>query len=95
MATEAEQAQVTKMFIVTMGMTSQSQILRVRESWNMPWLIICSSVTCASRNVTVTSLQTGQIIRHVLFQMCLLLMLLVISVKEVALQPSAGKRHVD
>ena len=52
MATEAGQTQVTKRYMVTSGMTSQSQILRARGSWNMHWLMICSSVTCASRNAS-------------------------------------------
>ena len=52
MATEAEQTQVTKRYMVTSGMTSQSQILRVRRSWNIHWLMICTSLTCASRNAS-------------------------------------------
>ena len=52
MATEAEQTQVRKRYMVTSGMTSQSTILRMRGSWNMHWLMIGSSVTCASRNAS-------------------------------------------
>ena len=33
----------------------------------MQWLMTCSSETCTTRNVTVTSLHTGQVIRTVLF----------------------------
>ena len=56
----------------------------------MHWLMICSSVTCASRNTTDTLLQTGQVIQHMLFQKVML-----ISEEVVTLQPSAGKRHID
>ena len=90
MATEAEQAQVTKRYMVTIGMTSQSQILRV----NMHWLMICSSVTCASRNATITSLQAGQGIPCVISKGPVT-DVMVIPREQVALQPSAGKRHVD
>ena len=98
MATEAEQAQVIKRLMLSMGMTPQSQILGVGGSWNMHWLMICSSITCASRNATVTSLQTGQVIQHMLCQksLCKLVTnVMVISEDEFARQPLAGKRHVD
>ena len=39
----------------------------MRGSRNMHWLMTCSSVTCTPRNVTVTSLHTGQVIQTVLF----------------------------
>ena len=50
------QAQVTKKYVVAVGMASQTLILRVRGTWNR------HSVLLASRNVTVTSPHTGQII---------------------------------
>ena len=95
MATEAEQAQVTKRHTVTMSMTSQSRILRVRGSWILHWRMICSSVTCASRNATVTSLQKGYVIQHAFFSKGPVAGVMVISGAAVALQPSAGKGHVD
>ena len=58
MTGEAVQAQITKRYLVAEGM---------RGSWNMNWLTTCSSVTCTPRNVTVTSLHTGQVIQTVLF----------------------------
>ena len=59
MTAEAVQAQVAKRYMATMG---------IRGSWNMHWRMTCSSPTCTLRNVTVTSLHTGQIIQTVLFQ---------------------------
>ena len=54
---EAVQAQVTKRYMGAEGM---------RGSWNMHWRMTCS-VTCTPRNVTVTSLHTGQVMQTVLF----------------------------
>ena len=59
MTAEVVQAHVTKRCMVAEGM---------RGSWNMHWLMTCSSVTCTPRNVTDTSLHTGQVIQTVLFQ---------------------------
>ena len=64
MTTEAVQAQATTKYIMAVGMTRQSLILRVRGSLNMHWLMTCFSVTCAPRNVAVTSLHTGQVIQQ-------------------------------
>ena len=58
MTAEAVQAQVTKRYMAADGM---------RGSWNMHWFMTCSSVTCTPRNVTVTSLHTGNVIQTVLF----------------------------
>ena len=40
----------------------------MRGSWNMHWIMTCLSVACAPRNVTVTSLHTGQVIQTMWFQ---------------------------
>ena len=58
MTAESVQAHVTKRYMAAEGM---------RGSWKMQWLITYSSVTCTTRNVTVTSLHTGQVIQTVLF----------------------------
>ena len=56
MAAEVVQTQVTKRYMAAEGM---------RGSLNMHWLMACSSVTYTQRNVTVTSLHTGQVIETV------------------------------
>ena len=94
MATEAEQAQVTKRYMVTMGMTNQSQILRMRGSWNMHLfdLLLCN-MCLKNRNCHLITERSGNAaciiskgpVTDVMFS----------SGEEVALQPSAGKRHVD
>ena len=68
MTKEAIQAQVTKSCMATVGMASQSLILRARGSCYINWLMYCSSVTYAPRNVTITSLHAGEAIQHVLCQ---------------------------
>ena len=80
MTAEAVQTQVTKRYMAAEGM---------RGSWNMHWLMSCSSVTCTQRNVTVTLLHTGQVIQTVLFQksLCKLVTdVMVIAREMVALQ---------
>ena len=79
MTAEAVQAQVTKRYMAAQSM---------KRSWNMHWLMTCSSVTCISRNVTVFSMHTGQVIRTVFFQksLCKLITdVMVIARKAVAL----------
>ena len=76
---EAVQAQVTKRYMAAEG---------TKGSWNMHWLMTCSSVTCIPRNVTVFSMHTGQVIQAVLFQksLCKLITdVMVIAGKAVAL----------
>ena len=80
---EAAQAQVTKNYMKAEG---------IRGSWNLHWLMTCSSITGTPRNVTITSLHTGQVIQTVqtlLFHksLCELVTdVIVIAVEVVALQ---------
>ena len=79
MTAETVQAQVTKRYMAAEGL---------KRSWNMHWLMTCSSVTCIPRNVTVFSMHTGQVIQTVLFQKCLCKLItdvMVIAGKAVAL----------
>ena len=73
---------------MSMGMTSQSQILRMRGSSNMHWLIICSSITCSSRNSHLITDRSGN--TACVISKGLATDVMVMSVKEVALQPSAS-----
>ena len=65
----------------------------------MHWLMTCSSVTRTSRNVTVTSLHTGQVIQTVLFHKSLCKLVTDVNVIDgevvALLASSAGKRHFD
>ena len=61
---EAVQVQITKSYTEAMGMANQTLISKVRGSWNMHCHKTRSSVTRASRNVTVTSLHISQVIQQ-------------------------------
>ena len=76
MTADVVQTHITKRYMAAEGM---------RGSWNMHWLMVCSSVTYTKRKVTVTSLHTGQVIQTVLFQksMCKLFTDVMVNAGEV------------
>ena len=87
MTVEAVQAQATKKYMAAEGM---------RVSWNMHWLMTCSSVICTPRNVRVTALHTSQVIQTVLFHKspCRLVTDVMVIAGGCS-AASAGKRHVE